>query len=90
MSLHIFETGAYGCGQCTPTVSLGLEYTVFPPLLDFITNIDKFVAAVEEDTAFKPFGEKLSQYRREEEVYEVYKVNATLDLIHLSKIAPLS
>ena len=58
---------------------------MFLPLLDFITNIDKFVAAVEEDAAFKPFGEKLSQYRREEEVYEVYKVNATLDLTHLSK-----
>ena len=43
---------------------------------DFITNIDKFVAAVEEDAVFKPFGEKLSQYRREEEVYEVYKVTA--------------
>ena len=49
---------------------------MFPLLLDFITNIDKFVAAVEEDAAFKPFGEKLSQYRREEEVYEVYKVNS--------------
>ena len=46
----------------------------FPPLLDFTTNIDKFLAAVEEDAAFKPFGEKLSQYKREEEVYEVYKV----------------
>ena len=58
---------------------------MFLPLLDFITNIDKFVAAVEEDAAFKPFGEKLSQYRREEEVYEVYKVNTTLDLSQLSK-----
>ena len=46
----------------------------FPPSLDFTTNIDKFLAAVEEDAAFKPFGEKLSQYKREEEVYEVYKV----------------
>ena len=61
---------------------------MFPLLLDFITNIDKFVAAVEEDAAFKPFGEKLAQYKREEEVYEVYKVNTNLDLTPQAKIAP--
>ena len=45
-------------------------------LLGFMTNLDKFLAAVEEDAAFKPFGEKLTQYNQGEEVYEVYKVRS--------------
>ena len=46
-----------------------------------MTNIDTFLAAVEEDAAFKPFGEKLSQYRREEEVYEVFKVSCAQSIV---------
>lgn len=48
-------------------------------LLGFMTNIDAFLAAVEEDAAFKPFGEKLTQYNQGGEVYEVYKVRTLLN-----------
>lgn len=49
-----------------------------------MTNIDKFLAAVEEDAAFKPFGEKLTQYNQGEEVYEVYKVRKLLNQMVVS------
>jgi histone acetyltransferase 1 len=40
----------------------------------FSTNIDHFVAKVEKDDSFKPFGEKVHEYSRGDQKYEVYKV----------------
>lgn len=45
---------------------------------DYITNYDTFLQTVNKDAySFKPMGEKITEYRLEEEediVYEVYKV----------------